>query len=78
MKNIVAVRGLFDAAGKDALSSLCCDYCRGKLSFNSHRYWRMRFCSAACTKAYQQRLFPHTRQKIHEIDRYLPSWKEAS
>jgi hypothetical protein len=51
MKNVVAVRGLFDAARKinDAPSSLCCDYCRGKLSLNVHRYWRMRFCSAACT-----------------------------
>jgi hypothetical protein len=78
MKNIVAVRGLFDAAGKDAPSSLCCDYCRGKLSFNLHRYWRMRFCSAACMNAYRQRLYPHTRQKIYELDDYRSSLKAAS
>jgi hypothetical protein len=80
MKTIVAVRGFFSAAEKinEASSSLCCDHCRGKLKFGVHRYWRMRFCSAACMHAYQQRLSTHTHQKISEIDGYRPLWKAAS
>jgi hypothetical protein len=57
-------------------SSLCCDHCRGKLKFGAHRYWHMRFCSAACVSAYRQRLSPHTRQKIYEIDG-CDQWKAA-
>jgi len=80
MTTIVAVRGLFSAAEKinEASRSLCCDHCRRELRFPVHRYWRMRFCSAACANAYQQRLSPRTQQKIYEIDGYRPSWKAAS
>jgi hypothetical protein len=41
-----------------------CDYCRNELGPSPHLYWRMRFCSLACMSAYQQRLFPQTREKI--------------
>ena len=58
-------------------SSLCCAHCRGKLRFGAHRYWHMRFCSAVCVNAYRQRLSPHTRQKIYEIDS-SDRWKAAS
>ena len=81
MTTIVRLRGLFGAAEKvngASSSSVCCDHCRGKLRFRVHRYWRMRFCSAACLNAYQKRLSPDTQQKIYEIDRYRPSWKAAS
>jgi len=64
MTTIVAVRGLLSAAEKinAAPSSLCCDHCRGKLRLGVHRYWRMRFSSAACMSAYQQRLSPRSRK----------------
>jgi hypothetical protein len=81
MTTIVCLRGLFGAAEKAnvvASSSLCCDHCHEKLRFPVHRYWRMRFCSAACMNAYQKRLSPDTQQKIYEIDPYRPSWKAAS
>lgn len=45
-----------------------CDHCRGPLGLISHRYWRMRFCSAACKDAYQQRLNDATKAKIHRLD----------
>jgi hypothetical protein len=44
--------------------TLRCDHCRGRLGLIVHRYWRMRFCSAACAQAYQQRLHGETRAKI--------------
>ena len=44
-----------------------CDHCRRPLGLMVHRYWRMRFCSAACLSAYQHRLHDATRQKIAEI-----------
>jgi hypothetical protein len=82
MTTIVRLRGLFGAAekvnGDSSSLSLCCDHCRGKLRFGVHRYWRMRFCSAACMNAFQKRLSQDTQQKIYEIDRYRPSWKAAS
>jgi hypothetical protein len=79
MTTVVRLRGIFGAAEKDSSStSLYCDHCRERLSFCVHRYWRMRFCSAACMNAYQQRLSTHTQKKIYEIDGYHPSWKTAS
>jgi hypothetical protein len=51
------------------LMTLHCDYCRGELRFGAQRYWRMRFCSNACKKAYQQRLDESTREKIGRLDR---------
>jgi hypothetical protein len=46
------------------LMTMRCDYCRGKFGLIVHRYWHMRFCSAACTQAYQQRLHDETKAKI--------------
>lgn len=45
-----------------------CDYCRDKLGLVVHRYWSMRFCSAACAQAYQQRLQGETRAKIRLLE----------
>jgi hypothetical protein len=67
MTTIVRLRGLFGTAEKvngDSSSSLYCDHCRGKVRFPVHRYWRMRFCSAACINAYRRRLSPDTQRKI--------------
>jgi hypothetical protein len=75
MTTVVRLRGLFGAVNG---GSLGCDHCRGRLKSSVHRYWRMRFCSAACMNAYQQRLSTHTQQKIYEIDGYRSSWKAAS
>ena len=47
-----------------------CDYCRGLLGLNAHRYWRMRYCSVECVTAYQRRLDEGTVGKI----RCLESW----
>jgi hypothetical protein len=82
MTTIVRLRGFFGAAeevnGGSSSLSLCCDHCRGKLRFGVQRYWRMRFCSAACMNAYQKRLSLDTQQKIYVLDRHRPSWKAAS
>jgi hypothetical protein len=81
MTKIVGVRGLFAGAKKVSVgtsSSLCCDHCRAKLEFCTHHYWRMRFCSAACMSAYQQRLSAQTHQKIQAIGGQRPAWKAAS
>jgi hypothetical protein len=50
------------------LMILRCDHCRGNLGLIIHRYWRMRFCSAACRQAYQQRLHGETKAKIHLLN----------
>jgi hypothetical protein len=44
-----------------------CDYCRGKFGLIVHRYWRMRFCSAVCARAYEQRLHDETKAKIRDL-----------
>ncbi len=44
-----------------------CDYCRGRFGLIVHRYWHMRFCSAACAHAYQQRLHDQTKAKIRDL-----------
>lgn len=49
-----------------------CDHCRGPLGLIIHRYWRMRFCSAACKAAYQQRLNDNTKAKIRRLDSAAP------
>jgi hypothetical protein len=41
-----------------------CDFCRGPVGPIALRYWRMRFCSTAHRKAYQDRLAEGTRTKI--------------
>jgi hypothetical protein len=48
--------------------TLRCDHCRGRLGLIIHRYWHMRFCSAACMQAYQHRLNEGTRAKIRRLD----------
>ena len=48
--------------------TLHCDHCRGKLGLGARRYWRMRFCSDACKKAYQRRLDGSTKDKISRLD----------
>jgi DNA polymerase II large subunit len=45
-----------------------CDYCRRNLGLIVHRYWHMRFCSAACMRAYQHRLGENTKAKICRLD----------
>jgi hypothetical protein len=45
-----------------------CDHCRKPLELVVHRYFRMRFCSSGCLKAYQQRLDKLTRVKIERLD----------
>lgn len=45
-----------------------CDHCRRRLGLLVHRYWHMRFCSAACLQDYQQRLHDETRAKIVWLD----------
>jgi hypothetical protein len=47
---------------------LRCDHCRGALGLMIHRYWRMRFCSADCAQAYQQRLQGKTKAKIRLLN----------
>jgi hypothetical protein len=49
------------------LMTIRCDYCRGRFGLIVHRYWHMRFCSAACAQAYQQRLHDETRAKIRDL-----------
>ena len=41
-----------------------CDHCRRSLGLIVHRYWRMRFCSAACVERYKQRLQTETKANI--------------
>jgi hypothetical protein len=45
-----------------------CDHCRRSLGLNAYRYWRMRFCSADCVKAYRQRLDEVTLGKVHCLE----------
>jgi hypothetical protein len=47
--------------------TLRCDHCRGVFGPRIHRYWQMRFCSAACVTAYQDRLGEGTRVKIQHL-----------
>ncbi|MGA8613355.1 MAG: hypothetical protein WB760_16970 [Xanthobacteraceae bacterium] len=48
---------------------LRCDHCRGKLGLSAQRYWRIRFCSEACKRAYQRRLDESTRDKVGRLER---------
>ncbi len=77
MTTVVRPRGLFGVVIGGSSRLLSCDHCRGKLKSSVHHYWRMRFCSAACMSAYQQRLSTQTQRKIYEIDGRA-SWKAAS
>jgi hypothetical protein len=44
-----------------------CDHCRRSLGLIVRRYWHMRFCSAGCMQAYQQRLQDDTKEKIAKL-----------
>jgi hypothetical protein len=44
-----------------------CDHCRRPLGLIVRRYWHMRFCSAGCMQAYQQRLQDDTKEKIAKL-----------
>jgi hypothetical protein len=46
---------------------LRCDHCRRPLGLMVRRYWHMRFCSAGCVQAYQQRLQDGTKDKIARL-----------
>jgi hypothetical protein len=46
---------------------LRCDHCRRPLGLMVRRYWHMRFCSAGCMQAYQQRLQDGTKDKIARL-----------
>src|SRR4029077_13801926 len=50
-----------------------CDHCRKSFGLILHRYFRMRFCSSDCLKAYQRRLDELTTMKIQHIDLSLPN-----
>jgi hypothetical protein len=52
---------------EEKLMTIRCDYCRGKFGLIVHRYWRMRFCSAVCAQAYEQRLHHETKAKIRDL-----------
>jgi hypothetical protein len=54
-----------------------CDHCRRELGLSAHRYWRMRFCSQACKRAYQRRLDQSTRDKISRLDCVVPHAPQA-
>ena len=45
-----------------------CDFCRKSFGLILRRYYRMRFCSADCLKAYQGRLDDLTMTRIHRVD----------
>jgi hypothetical protein len=45
-----------------------CDHCRKPFGRVVRRYFRMRFCSPDCLKAYQQRLDKLTRVKIERLN----------
>jgi hypothetical protein len=44
-----------------------CDFCGGRLGLVIHRYYRMRFCCEAHTRAYRRRLTEETRVKIRRL-----------
>ena len=45
-----------------------CDHCRKPFGRVVRRYFRMRFCSPDCLKAYQQRLDKLTRVKMKRLN----------
>ena len=45
-----------------------CDHRRKPFGLIVHRYWRMRFCSGDCLKAYQGRLDKLTMIRIERLD----------
>ena len=56
-------------------SPMRCDHCRKSFGLILHRYFRMRFCSADCLAAYQDRLSDLTMVKIRclELPPTLPN-----
>jgi hypothetical protein len=49
-------------------SPMRCDHCRKSFGLILHRYFRMRFCSADCLAAYQDRLSDLTMVKIRCLE----------
>ena len=49
-------------------SRMRCDHCRKSFGLILHRYFRMRFCSADCLSAYQDRLSELTMVKIRCLE----------
>jgi hypothetical protein len=49
-------------------SPMRCDHCRKSFGLILHRYFRMRFCSADCLAAYQERLSDLTMVKIRCLE----------
>ncbi len=49
-------------------SPMRCDHCRKSFGLILHRYFRMRFCSADCLSAYQDRLSDLTMVKIRCLE----------
>jgi hypothetical protein len=45
-----------------------CDYCQRSFGLILHRYFRMRFCTAGCLRAYQQRLDALTTTEARRFD----------
>lgn len=63
-----------DKASASQASRMRCDHCRKSFGLILHRYFRMRFCSADCLSAYQDRLSDLTMVKIRclELEPALP------
>jgi len=55
-----------------------CDHCRKSFGLIVHRYFRMRFCSSECVRAYQERLEQLTRRKIQALQRQEQKVSEAA
>jgi hypothetical protein len=53
---------------KASPSRMRCDHCRKSFGLIFHRYFRMRFCSADCLSAYQDRLSELTMVKIRCLE----------
>ena len=64
-----------ETATSSQASRMRCDHCRKSFGLILHRYFRMRFCSADCLSAYQDRLNELTIVKIRRLDlpQALPS-----
>jgi hypothetical protein len=64
-----------EATPRSHASPMRCDHCRKSFGLILHRYFRMRFCSADCLAAYQDRLSDLTMVKIRclELPPALPN-----
>jgi len=76
----VKANGTYDSTigemtARSHASPMRCDHCRKSCGLILHRYFRMRFCSADCLAAYQDRLSDLTMVKIRclELPPALPN-----